>query len=171
MAHVCLTVEWWCIEESLRYPHRGFHCQSSQSTQQWREQCVHLLHGVCVPTSDLPNSPQEILFDRIWMRSYFSFCLLEQRSRLHCDAHKPRWGTFWRARKSLFEYHELKMVSRSYNVFPSLLISLLSPSSQIKTNYFVEDWIDLVLPSLSLPLSLYLSLLQVLINMTAHNLS
>lgn len=87
------------------------------------------------------------------------------------DAHKPRWGTFGRARKSLLEYHELKTVSRSYNEFPSLLISLLFLFSQIKTNCFVDDWIDFALPPLSLPLPLYLSLLQVLINMIAHNLS
>lgn len=40
--------------------------------------------AVCVPASDLANSPQEIPFDDIWMRSYFTFCLLEQRSQLHC---------------------------------------------------------------------------------------
>lgn len=40
--------------------------------------------GVCVPTSDLAHSPQKIPFDNIWMMSYFRFCLLEQRSRLHC---------------------------------------------------------------------------------------
>lgn len=46
--------------------------------------------GVCVPAGDLANSPQEIPFDGIWMRSSFRFCLLEQSSRLQCDAQMSR---------------------------------------------------------------------------------
>lgn len=51
VAHVFLTEEppgWGWVEESLGCPPRGFHCQSSQSTQRWRELFLHLPHRVSV---------------------------------------------------------------------------------------------------------------------------